>query len=88
MGYKYKRHCPLQMGNDPGKWTLKKRTFSKFGQNVLFSLERGRNEMRTFTVPYTAQKRFSIEDFFITYDQISSFLRIWSHLIKKSLKVH
>ena len=34
MGYKYKIHCPLKMGNDPEKWTLKMRTFSKFGQNV------------------------------------------------------
>ena len=29
---------------------------------------------------------FSIKDFFSKCDQISSFLRIWSHLLKKSLK--
>ena len=29
--------------------------------------------------------KFSIEDFFSEYDQINSFLRIWSHLLKKSL---
>ena len=35
---------------------------------------------------YTAQKmKFSIEDFFSKYDQIRSFLRIWSHLLKKYL---
>ena len=35
---------------------------------------------------YTAQKmKFSIKDFFSKYDQIHSFLRIWSHLLKKSL---
>ena len=36
---------------------------------------------------YTAQKlKFSIKDFFISKcDQIYSFLRIWSHLLKKSL---
>ena len=35
---------------------------------------------------YTAQKmRFSIKDFFSKCDQIRSFLRIWSHLLKKSL---
>ena len=28
---------------------------------------------------------FSIKDFFSKYDQIRSFLRIWSHLLKKSL---
>ena len=32
----------------------------------------------------TAQK-FSIQDFFSKCDQIRSFLRIWSHLLKKSL---
>ena len=29
--------------------------------------------------------RFSIKDFFSKYDQIRSFLWIWSHLLKKSL---
>ena len=34
----------------------------------------------------TAQKKkFSIKHFFSKYDQIRSFLRIWSHLLKKSL---
>ena len=35
---------------------------------------------------YTAQKmKFSIKDFLSKSDQIQSFLRIWSHLLKKSL---
>ena len=35
--------------------------------------------------PLTAQKmKFSIMDFFIKCDEIRSFLRIWSHLLKKS----
>ena len=29
--------------------------------------------------------KFSINDFFSKYDQIRSFLRIWSHLLKKCL---
>ena len=34
----------------------------------------------------TAQKiKFFLKDFFSKYDQIRSFLRIWSHLLKKSL---
>ena len=34
----------------------------------------------------TAQNmKFSIKDFFSKCDQIRSFLRIWSHLLKKSL---
>ena len=38
----------------------------------------------SFTI--TAQKmKFSIKNFFSKYDQILSFLRIWSHLPKKSL---
>ena len=37
-------------------------------------------------VRYTAQKlKFSIKDLFSKWDQICSFLRIWSHLLKKSL---
>ena len=35
---------------------------------------------------YTKQKmRFSIKDFISKCDQIRSFLRIWSHLLKQSL---
>ena len=33
----------------------------------------------------TLKKKFNIKDFFIKYDQIHSFLQIWSHLLKKSL---
>ena len=39
-----------------------------------------------FLVQNTAQKmKFSIKDFFSKCDQIHSFLRIWSHLMNKSL---
>ena len=42
--------------------------------------------MKSFFVFYTAQKmKFSINDFFGKCDQIRSFRRIWSHLLKKSL---
>ena len=38
------------------------------------------------TIVFTAQKmKFSIKDFFSKYDQICRKLRIWSHLLKKSL---
>ena len=38
------------------------------------------------SVSITAQKiNFSTKDFFSKCDQIRSFLRIWSHLLKKSL---
>ena len=33
----------------------------------------------------TQKMKFSIKDFFSKCDQILSFLRIWSHLLKKSL---
>ena len=37
-------------------------------------------------VPFTAQKmKFSIKDFFSKCDQIRWKLRVWSHLLKKSL---
>ena len=35
----------------------------------------------------TAQKMFSMKDFFSKCDEIRSFFRIWSHLLKKSLMV-
>ena len=38
-----------------------------------------------FARKYTAQKmKFSIKDLFSKCDQIRSYLRIWSHLLKKS----
>ena len=41
------------------------------------------------TSDFNAQKmKFSIKDFFSKCDQICSFLRIWSHLLKKSLIVN
>ena len=40
------------------------------------------NRCKVFVI---AQKmKFSIKDFFSKCDQIDSFLRIWSHLLKKS----
>ena len=36
---------------------------------------------------YTAQKMFSVKDFFIKCDEIRSILWIWSHLRKKSLSL-
>ena len=38
--------------------------------------------LRSYTVP---KMKFSIKKFFSKYDRIRSFLRIWSHLLKKSL---
>ena len=35
--------------------------------------------------PHCTKMKFSINDFFSKCDQIHSFLRIWSHLLKKSL---
>ena len=43
-------------------------------------------ELLIWFVLYTAQKiKFSIKDLFGEWDQVRSFLRIWSHLLKKSL---
>ena len=47
------------------------------------------NLLDMWLVTFTAQKRkFSIKDFFSKCGQIRSFLRICSHLLKKSLKVY
>ena len=37
------------------------------------------------TTKYAQKMKFFIKDFFSKYDQIYSFLRIWSHLLKKFL---
>ena len=43
-------------------------------------------KLHVLEIIITAQKlKFSIKDFFSECDQIRSFLRIWSHLLKKSL---
>ena len=49
------------------------------------------DNIRQEVISYTAQKmKFSMKDFFSKCDQIRSFLRIWSHLLKKILngKLH
>ena len=44
------------------------------------------DQINKISIAYTAQKmKFSIKDFFSICDQIRSFLRIWSHLLKNSL---
>ena len=40
--------------------------------------------VKTF-VQRTAQKKFSTKDFFSKCNQICSFLRDWTHLLKKAL---
>ena len=42
-------------------------------------------EVIYFQVTFTAQKMFFIKEFFGKCDQICSFMRIWSHLLKRSL---
>ena len=43
-------------------------------------------KLEFYQTPLTVQKmNFSIKDFFSKYDQIRSYLQIWSHLLKKSL---
>ena len=67
-----------QGGRDPssfGKRTLSLKTkLLKTSQNVSNHFSDAAQKMK-----------FSIKDFFSKYDQIRNFLRIWSHLLKKSL---
>ena len=61
-------------------FTLKKQIFARNNSGI-HCFER---PLKPFTV--TAQKiKSSIKDFFSKWNQIRSFLRIWSHLLKKSL---
>ena len=44
------------------------------------------SNIKSEALVYTAQKmKFSVKAFFGKFDQIHRFLRIWSHLLKKSL---
>ena len=43
------------------------------------------NFHKSFPIYTTLKMKFSIKDFFSKCDQIHSFLRIWSYLLKKSL---
>ena len=65
-----------------------KSTFDK-SQCMLFKIifsRKGSSLHSAILERYTAQKmKFSIKDFFSNCDQIRRNLRIWSHLMKKSL---
>ena len=55
-------------------------------QDFEFSGMFGKHFSLNAIIKYTAQEmKFSIKDFFSKCDQIRSFLRIWSHLLKKFL---
>ena len=54
--------------------------------NMVCLLESSVTSWNYFIFTITAQKmKFFTKDFFSKCDQIRSFLRIWSHLLKKSL---
>ena len=56
-----------------------------FGWDDLFYLLEI-HQLLSYFPYYTAQKmKFSIKNFFSKWDQIRSFLQIWSHLLKTSL---
>ena len=65
-------------------------SFSLYGQKSIYIfLYKSKNVDRKVRIRgnlCTGQRmKFSIEDFFSKCDQIHSLLRIWSHLLKKSL---
>ena len=57
--------------------TLKQNLYTTSRSSVRFS--------RVGSGDHTQKMKFSIKDFFSKCDQIRSFLRIWSHLLKKFL---
>ena len=81
--------CKLYLSG--GFASLIRRDFAKFENKFLKSTMRPctcKVNLAFFiiVVNYTAQKvKFSIKDFFSKCDQISSILRIWSHLLNKSV---
>ena len=57
--------------------------FSSLHKNEKWNVVFGHNV--NLEVPLHKKMKFFIKDFFSKCDQIRSFLRIWSHLLKKSL---
>ena len=49
------------------------------------TLENLKYSLQTYWGSLHKKIKFSIKDFFSRFDQICSFLQIWSHLLKKSL---
>ena len=71
--------APILFDSKSGDFQLKKGSFRLF-------LSAFSNFASSQPFLITAQKmKFSIKDFFSKCDQIRTFLRIWSHLLKKSL---
>ena len=62
-------------------WTFNKKALNTYPQKRANFSQKYSN---TSFIHYTKMK-FSVKDFFSKCDQIGSFLRIWSHLLKKSL---
>ena len=59
---------------------------SYIGRELNNNLVKAGKTNHLWNVTITAQKiKFFITDFFSKCDQICSFLRIWSHLLKKSV---
>ena len=58
---------------------------SPFQSKVLDPLLLARDKVTSFQMSWYAKKLVFIKDFFSKCDQISRKLRIWSHLLKKSL---
>ena len=57
----------------------------KKGQQLFQITESPKKNSRCGPVKTTQKMKFSIKDFFSKCKEICSFLRIWSHLLKKSL---
>ena len=71
---------------------MSNKNFTEFPWGVSLYRQDGKHrlfpsfEITRIVIPYIAQKmKFSIKDFSCKCDQIHSFMRIWSHLLEKSL---
>ena len=64
---------------------LNANTYLKYDFQDNFVLKKFLKEVVSTMIDTAQKMKFSIKDFFSKCDQIHSFLRIWSHLLKKSL---
>ena len=73
-------------GEEAWAWNTWRGSSQKSSRSGGHRLTQNPTHFAEHSIYYTAQKmKFSIEDFFSKWDQIRKNLRIWSHLLKKSL---
>ena len=83
----FPNHYPCLINSSEIRIAFSRKILKKYKvENLLKNKNEQSQGGLQYLVDHTAQKmNFYIKDFFSKFDQIHSFQRIWSHLLKKSL---